>query len=339
MTGDSVIIDSHAHFVGGPGLHALWTALEAAGTYGPAPTIAGLEDGLREGVEKQIRLMDEVGTDLQLTSPRPFVLKHSHRPGRIVHSWARVYNDAIAYQVGQQSGRVLGVGALPQVDGAPITEVFDELDRVVDDLGFVGVLLNPDPSEGAGTSPVLGDEYWYPLYERLQAMDVPVLLHSAGCYGRENYSEHFISEESLAILSVIRAGVFRQFPGLKIVVPHGGGSIPYQIGRWMAHDRTYPEAGREPFEESLRRFWFDTCLYTPAAIALLVETVGADRVLFGTERPGSGAPLDDLKPVIEAIPGFSAADRSAIFAANARTVYSRVDKLLSPAGKAIGVAG
>jgi 4-oxalmesaconate hydratase len=334
-----VIIDSHAHFVGGPGLHALWTALEAAGTYGPVPTIAGLEDGLREGVEKQIRLMDEVGTDIQLTSPRPFVLKHSHRPGRIVHSWAQVYNDAIAFQVAQQSGRVLGVGALPQVAGAPITEVFDELDRVVNDLNFVGVLLDPDPSEGAGTSPVLGDEYWYPLYERLQAMDVPVLLHSAGCYGRENYSEHFISEESLAILSVIRAGVFSQFPGLKIVVPHGGGSIPYQIGRWIAHDRTYPEAGREPFEQSLRRFWFDTCLYSASALTLLVETVGADRVLFGTERPGSGAPLDDLKPVIDALPGLSPADRSAIFESNARVVYSRVHELLNRSGEAIGVAG
>jgi 4-oxalmesaconate hydratase len=321
-----MIIDSHAHFVGGPGLHALWTTLEAAGVYGPKPTISGLEDALAAGAKKQLALMDEVATDIQLTSPRPFVLKHSHQPGAIVHSWVAVYNDAIAFQSSHHRDRILGIGALPQVAGAPVTDVFEELDRVIDDLGCVGVLLNPDPSEGAGTSPVLGDEYWYPLYERLVAKDVPVLLHSAGCYGRENYSEHFISEESLAILSVIRSGVFDLFPGLKIVVPHGGGSVPYQIGRWMAHDRSHPHERREPFEDTLGRFWFDTCLYTGPALSLLISTVGSDRVLFGTERPGSGAPYDDLKPVIEKLPGLSDQDRTAIFEANARAVYSRLPR-------------
>lgn len=238
-----------------------------------------------------------------------------------------LYNDAIAYQLAEHGDRLMGVAGLPQVAGAPITDVFEELDRSINDLGFVGVLLNPDPSEGAGTSPVLGDEYWYPLYEKLQAMDVPVLLHSAGCYGRESYSEHFISESSLAILSIIRHRVFEKFPGLKIVIPHGGGSVPYQIGRWIAFDKIHPQPGGEPFEQALRRFWFDTCLYTQPSLRLLFDTVGADRVLFGTERPGSGDPLDDLRPVIAGIPSLSQDDLAAIFEHNARTVYTRLDRI------------
>src|SRR5262249_22731034 len=158
---------------------------------------------------------------------------------------------------------------------------FDELDRAVNELGFVGVALNPDPSEGRGTSPALGDEYWFPLYERLVALDVPVLIHSAGCFsGRETYSEHFITEESIAILSVLRSSVFETFPSLKLIIAHGGGSVPYQIGRWRA-ERLMPSLGgssdAEPFDVSLRRFWFDTVLHNPRSLEFLIATVGADR--------------------------------------------------------------
>jgi predicted TIM-barrel fold metal-dependent hydrolase len=92
---------------------------------------------------------------------------------------------------------------------------------------FVGVSVNPDPCEGRGGSPALGDRYWYPLYERLVEYDVPMHVHAAGCYSeRETYSEHFITEESIAILSMLRGTVFRDFPDLRVMISHGGGSVP-----------------------------------------------------------------------------------------------------------------
>lgn len=321
-----MIIDSHAHLVAPDSFYGLWTHLEAAGTYhGRFPSKATDEE-LFNSARRQVTLMDEVGTDIQLTSPRPFVLKHSARPAQIVHWWIEANNDAIATQVTAFPDRLRGICALPQVAGEPVRTVFDEIDRNLE-RGFVGVLLNPDPSEGAGTTPVMGDDYWYPLYERLVERDVPALLHPAACYGRESYSEHFITEESLAINSMIRSGVFRDFPDLKIIVPHGGGSVPYQLGRWIAHDRglvTARSGDRETFAETLKRFWFDTCLYTQEALELLFAVVGADRVLFGTERPGSGGSLEDLKPVIEKIPALSDDDRRAVFEGNARQVYTRL---------------
>ncbi len=332
-----MIIDSHSHLVAPPVFNATWTTMEAAGTYGGRQRNLVTEEELIAGADRQIALMDAVGTDLQLTSPRPYTLKHSRTPVEAVHWWIQNNNDAVSVQVKARPERIQGIGALPQIAREPVSVAFDELERCIHELGFVGVLVNPDPGEGDGTTPVMGDPYWYPLYEKLVDLDVPALLHCAACYGRENYSEHFISEESLAIGSIIRSDVFERFPALKLVVPHGGGSVPYQIGRWIAHEGKFtsrtPAQAKEVFTGRLRKFWFDTCLYTTEALGLLCQVVGADRVLFGTERPGSGYGLEDVKPLIDALPGLTDSDRAAIFEQNARTVYSR---LPDPLGSAPG---
>ncbi len=318
-----MIIDSHGHLVAPMDFFGAWTYLEGAGTHhGPRHLTIDVA-AHRASADKHVRLLDEVGTDVQFISPRPFILKHSSQPGQIVHWWASHNNDAVKVEVDTHPDRFRGVAALPQVAGEPIENTFAELDRCVD-MGFIGVLLNPDPSEGAGTSPVLGDDYWYPLYEKLADLRMPALVHSAGCYGRENYSEHFISEESLAIGSLLEADVLEKFPALDLVIPHGGGSIPYQVGRWMAHDLADGEPHGRPYLDRLRDLWFDTCLYTKASIELLIDVVGADRVLFGTEHPGSGGSLANLRPVIESIETLSDSQRAAVFEDNARQIYTRI---------------
>jgi 4-oxalmesaconate hydratase len=191
-------------------------------------------------------------------------------------------------------------------------------------------VLNPDPGEGDGQAPPLGDEFWYPLYEKMVELDVPGLIHSAGCRShRESYSNHFITEESIAVLSLVESRVFEDFPGLRLIVSHGGGSIPYQIGRWRAQRI---QKGARPFDEDLRRLWFDTVLYNPESLELLLRIVGPDRCLFGTETPGIGSALDpetgrhldDLRPVVEAVEWLSGEERHAIFEGNARTVFTRL---------------
>jgi predicted TIM-barrel fold metal-dependent hydrolase len=329
-----VIIDIHAHVVAPPELYAYKAGLLAnRGANGKDDP--GISDELLDQhALRNIEGMDSVGTDVQLLSARPFQLMTSETPARIVHHWVETNNEIIHRQVQMHPDRFRGVATLPHAAGEPIESALEELDRCVGEFGFVGVLLNPDPGEGRIDTPALGEEYWYPLYERLTALDLPAHIHSAGCNnGRESYSSHFITEESIAVLSVLESRVFLDFPELKILVSHGGGSVPYQVGRWQAQ-RLHPKLGGgrildERFEESLRRLYFDTVLHYPPALKLLIELVGADRCLFGTERPGSGSAIDpgtgrdfdDLKPVLASFDWLSDSDRQLIFEDNARALF------------------
>jgi 4-oxalmesaconate hydratase len=330
-----VIIDSHAHVVAPEGLYAYRANLIANGGYHfGQPRIS--DDALAECAALNVAALDEVGTDVQILSPRPYQQGHSMTPATLVEPWIAAWNDTIARTVACYPQRFAGVAGLPVIPAKPVEQCFRELDRAVGELGFVGVIVNPDPTEGTGTPPALNEPYWYPLYEKLIELDVPMQIHSAGCYsGRESYSEHFITEESIAILSLLRSDVFERYPALRIMVSHGGGSVPYQLGRWQA-ERLLPllggSADSERFEVSLRRFWFDSVLHYPPALELLLRTVGPDRVLFGTERPGSGSAynpatghhFDDLKPVIDKISFLSDADRRAIYEDNARAFFPRL---------------
>ncbi len=354
-----MIIDSHAHLVAPPQLYAYRSLLQVSGGQHGSGLAEMKEADLKACADSNVALMDEVGTDLQVLSPRPFMMINR---GRLSDArlWARSNNEIIAQTIGFHPTRFRGVAGLPVLAGTPIGDaVFDEIDYCVEKLGFVGVLLNPDPGEGVDQTPPLGDPYWYPLYEKLVAMDLPAHVHSGVCSGRETYDEHFVTEESLAITSVARSEVFDRFPDLKLLISHGGGSIPYQVGRWRSNrqmqlkknlgasgfgfsahtsDASASLAGRattksESFDATLKRFWFDTVVHNRSSLKLLFEIVGSERCVFGTERPGSGSAIDpttgrqydDLKPVIESIEELDAAQKRAIFEENARVLFPRLN--------------
>lgn len=340
MPSEDKIIDAHAHLVAPASLYAHRSNLAVAGGQYCEFYRANVKPAeLEASAAGNVAMMDEVGTDVQLLSPRPFLMINGNARWNDIQAWVWDQNDTIARTVKLHPTRFRGVGALPQQAGRPVESLFEEIDRCVDDLGFVGVLLNPDPGEGSGATPPLGDPYWYPLYERLSKMDLPAHIHSGNCCnGRETYDEHFIAEESLAISSIYRAGVFDRFPSLKLMISHGGGAMPYQVGRWRSHREMSRSFGWVPkhaprFDDVLRKFWFDTVVHNKASLELLFDVVGVERCCFGTERPGSGGgidpntgrPMDDLKPVIESIEKLSKSDRAALFSGNARKLFSRLD--------------
>ena len=302
-----MIIDVHGHVSLCPEVLAYKAQLGASlgnPDVGP-PRIP--DDRLAEFGQRHVDLLDRVGTDVPLISPRPFHAWHSQRPHKIVVDWTRFVNDVIARTCALFPDRYIGVGGLPQATGGPLDTALAEIDRGVDEHGFVGFVLNPDPSEGGTPEPPgLGDEYWYPLYEKLCERDLPVLVHSASCSSpRESYTLHFITEESIAIVSLLESSVFTDFPDLKIIIGHGGGAIPYQLARFEAW--RVKNKNPERFVESMRRLYYDTCVYNADGLDLLFRTVGTDRCAFGTELPGTGTEVDpvsgrvfdDLRPVIE----------------------------------------
>ena len=326
-----MIIDSHAHLVMPPESFRFMAEL-IGGRANPNTLPKIPEASVRKAAEELVRSMDSVGTDIQFISPRPYLQMHSVKPGRVTELWSIHCNNLIAEFVKMFPDRFRGVAGLPQyMDEALDVRAIPELRRCVNELGFVGCLINPDPTEGAGpTPPGLGDPFWHPLYDAMTELDVPGLIHSAGsCSARESYTLKFINEESIAIISLLGARTFDQYPNLKIVVAHGGGAIPYQMGRFRSW--TVRKGDKETFDEQLKKLYFDTCNYSKEAIELLLKVAGTDNVLFGTEKPGtgssrdpiSGRDYDDMKPVIESIDWLTEAQKADIFECNCRRVYSK----------------
>jgi len=328
-----MIIDIHGHVLAPPELYAYQSSLLASrGAHGRGRVNVS-DERLLSAVwmngKTHLELLDAAGTDIQFISPRPFQMIHSQKPEKIVHWYTEEANNIIARVCKLLPNRFRGVGGLPQNMDVSPKNTLEEMERCVKELGFVGIMLNPDPNEGQGVPPGLGDEYWYPIYEKAVELDVPLLVHSASCLNpRESYSLHFINEETTAVISLLNSKVFQDFPNLKIVISHGGGAVPYQIGRWMAG--RYQKPGAEPFEESIRRLYFDTCLYTKEALELLFKVVGTDRCMFGSETPGTGTAInpntgrsmDDTRPIIESIEFLTEEQKKMIFSENAKKVYN-----------------
>ena len=185
-----MIIDSHAHVVMPPQSFRFMAEL-IGGRGNPSVPPKIPDEAVRKAAEELVAIMDGVGTDLQFISPRPYLQMHSVKPARVTELWTRHCNDIIARIVACFPDRFRGVAGLPQyLHESPAVRAVDELKRCVEQLGFVGCLINPDPTEGSDLPPPgLGDPFWHPLYEAMTALDVPGLIHSAGsCSARETHA-------------------------------------------------------------------------------------------------------------------------------------------------------
>jgi 4-oxalmesaconate hydratase len=174
----------------------------------------------------------------------------------------------------------------------------------------------------------MGDRYWYPLYEKLCELDVPAHIHATGSFSeRSPYTLNFINEETIAVYGFVNSNVFKDFPKLKIIMSHGGGAIPYQIGRFESGSLRNPKGVR--FTEAMRNLYYDTVLYSEGALKLLIDTVGPDRCIYGAECPGvgsavnpdTGRTMDDIVPYIKGFSWLSDANKQLILEGNARKLF------------------
>jgi OH-DDVA meta-cleavage compound hydrolase len=332
----AMIIDCHAHMAVPPQLPAYKAGLLShRGAHGRGKVGATDEDiqAAFDRIEMapfgHLECLDRAGVDMPVLSPRPYQMMHSEKPAKLVHWYMEEVNDLIARQCALYPGRFIPVAGLPQTAGDPIAETLPELERCVREMGFRGCLINPDPFENSGPkAPPMGDRYWYPLYEKMCELDIVGHIHSASSrlVEREPYTLHFINEESIAVYNLARSTVFDDFPDLKILVSHGGGAIPYQIGRFDSSSVRRP-GGR--FRDKMRNIYFDTVLYSKEAIELLIKVVGPERCLFGAEMPGVGSAVnpdtgetfDTIIPHIRGCDFISEAEKDAILGGNAMKLF------------------
>jgi 4-oxalmesaconate hydratase len=250
--------------------------------------------------------------------------------------WSRACNDLIHRVCNLYPANFVGVCQLPQSPGVPPAHSIGELERCVRELGFIGCNLNPDPSGGHWNSPPLTARDWYPLYEKLVELEVPAMVHvSASCNPNFHATgAHYINADTTAFMQFLTSDLFKDFPTLKFIIPHGGGAVPFHWGRYrgLAQDMKRP-----PLEELLLgNVFLDTCVYHLPGIELLLKVVPLDNILFGSEMVGAvrgidartGHYFDDTKRYIDALP-LSEADRRKIFEGNAARVYPRLARRLA----------
>ena len=335
-----MIIDCHGHYTTAPAAHQRFRDAQLAGLNDPGAPVAkpGVisDDEIRDSIEKnQLRLQRERGADLTLFSPRASAMGHHIGNEAISSAWTRANNDLIKRVVDLYPENFVGVCQLPQSPGAPLAGSAAELERCVSELGFVGCNLNPDPSGGHWTSPPLTDRHWYPFYEKMVELDVPAMIHvSASCNPNFHATgAHYINADTTAFMQFIEGDLFRDFPTLRFIIPHGGGAVPYHWGRY----RGLADMLKRPALEQhvMKNVFFDTCVYHQPGIDLLVRVIDIGNILFGSEMvgavrgidPRTGHYFDDTRRYIDAlaIPG---ADKERIFATNARRVFPRLDALL-----------
>jgi 4-oxalmesaconate hydratase len=332
-----MIIDCHGHYTTIPAafgeyrdaLHA--RLAEADG--GPEPTVPAISDGeISETIEaNQLRLQGERGIDMTIFSPRASWMDQHITDATIARAWARASNDLVHRVTTLFPRNFAGVCQLPQTPNGSLGDSVAELERCVTELGFVGCNLNPDPSGGFWSSPPMTDEYWFPVYEKMIELDVPAMIHVSTSRNPAVHTlgAHYLNADTTVFMQLVEGDLFSRFPGLRFVIPHGGGAVPYHWGRF--HGLTV-RMNRPPLEEHvMKNVFFDTCVYHQPGIDLLTNVISADNILFASEmlgavrgnNPETGASWDDTKRYVDNVK-LTEDDRGKIYELNTRRVYPRL---------------
>lgn len=340
-----MIIDCHGHYTTAPEAHQSFRegqVTQLADSDSPAPVYGAIsDDQIRESIEEnQLRLQRERGADLTIFSPRASAMGHHIGNAKTSMDWTRACNDLIKRVIDLYPENFQPVCQLPQSPDTSLENSIAELERCVNEMGFIGCNLNPDPSGGHWTSVPLTDKYWYPFFEKMVELDVPAMIHvSASCNPNFHATgAHYINADTTAFMQFIQGNLFKDFPDIRFIIPHGGGAVPYHWGRY----RGLAQMLDKPLlsQHVMNNVFFDTCVYHQPGIDLLFEVIPVKNILFGSEMvgavrgvdPETGQYFDDTKRYIDKL-SISEAQKADVFANNARRVFPRLDKVLSEQGR------
>ncbi len=341
-----MIIDIHGHYTTAPKALETWRSQQIASidNRSAKPKLSELritDDDIRASIEaNQLDMMRRRGIDLVVFSPRASFMAHHIGDFEVSSTWAAICNE-LCYRVSRLfPDHFMPAAMLPQSPGVAPETCIPELVRCVEEFGCVAVNLNPDPSGGHWTSPPLTDRSWYPIYEKLVEYDLPAMIHvSTSCNPSfHTTGAHYINADTTAFMQLVQGDLFRDFPTLRLVIPHGGGAAPYHWGRYrgLAQELKKPPLA----DHLLKNVFFDTCVYHQPGIDLLTRVVPAGNVLFASEMigavrgidPETGNHFDDTKRYVESSE-LTPLQKRQLYEGNARRVYPRLDAALKRKGK------
>ena len=234
-------------------------------------------------LDRRVKAMDRQRVDvhaLSLTSPMVYFTD-----SQVGSRLARAVNDAMNEAHTAYPLRFVGLATLPMQD--PNAAVI-ELERVREMRGIRGIYLGTNVNGRE-----LSDPAYFPIYERCQAAKLPILLHPLNVIGANRLGNFYLSnflgnpfDTAVAASYLVFGGVLDRFPKLEVCLPHAGGALPYLVGRLTHGQRMRPETkgvARRPFDTYLKRFTYDTISHSPTLLRFLIDLVGADRVMLGSD--------------------------------------------------------
>ncbi len=268
-------------------------------------------------LEARMRAMERGGVDTQVVSHRTDFSAYALDP-EAGSRYARAFNRILAEEVSRYPGRLMALGTVPlQNPGAAA----DELGYIVGELGMVGVEI-ATTVDGVHLIDAGLDPFWKVANE-LRCL---ILLHPYDPLGGYDLSRYFLSnvfgrpaESTVAMGHLLFGGVLERYPDLVLCMVHGGGYMPYQIGRWVKGYKMAPHLTARHISESpleyVRRLHFDTLLHVPEALAFLLDLVGPTRVVVGTDYP---YPMHERTPVafVDSVPRLTDEAREMILHGN-----------------------
>jgi aminocarboxymuconate-semialdehyde decarboxylase len=239
---------------------------------------------------------------------------------------ARGLNMEFARLSDETGGRLVGMGVLPQADVIVAVEMIRE---IAEEPGLCGVVSGTRLC-GRG----LDDPALEPIWQALADRKVPMLLHPHYAVGPDSLEGYrhllpvalgFPFETTLAVTRMTLAGVFERHPSLIVIASHGGGAMPYLLGRIDAVWRSAPTLARisGPPSESAKRLFLDAILSDSRSLRLAAETVGADHLLFGTDHPFAQADPEREAGLIAGT--FAERDAEEILAGTATRLFGLVE--------------
>lgn len=285
---------------------------------------AGFDPEQLYSLQRRRSDMERLGIDVQVLSAPPPIAFFYGLERVLAARLCQIVNDGFARSVAGDPEHFLGLATVPLQ--AP-SEAVGELERAVRDLGLSGVEIGTNIAGQDLDAPELG-----PFYAKVQELDVPMFIHStnAAALGGKRLDRYHLSnlignptEDALAAASLIFGGVLREFPSLKVYLAHAGGSCPFLRGRWEHGWHVRSEARlhiQRPPSEYFARLRFDSLTHGGPALNYLVETVGADRVMLGTDYPYDMSDPDPVK-AIAALPHLSDRDRRLVLGENAAVLF------------------
>ncbi|WP_230532088.1 amidohydrolase family protein [Microvirga roseola] len=249
-------------------------------------------------LELRLRHMDAAGIDMQVLSVCPQTFLYDRDPA-LAEKLSQIQNNEIAKIVGQHPNRFLGIATLPMQDPERAVK---ELRRAVTELGLRGAQIG---SHVEGKN--LDDPALEPLWSAAAELNAFILIHPQKIAGGDRLKSFYLKnlignplDTTIAAASLVFGGVLERYPTLKFCFAHGGGFMPYQVGR-MNHGWSVRPEGKvslkNPPEESIRRLYFDCILHFEPALRYLVETFGADHVLLGSDYPFDMGTMDCVNQV------------------------------------------